>query len=393
MPLSTRQRAVAAAVLGCLSVLVAPGARAEAAPPPVSLAVESGGVGSPAYRIAVRNDTNQPVATTVRQELPRGTPPTAVSGGGRVSPSSSGGQAAGTEVTWQLQLPARGQAMLSTTLAAAPPGSAVTAPACAFMGGGNQAYDCATATWVGAAAPVEAGPPLWQRPEVVGAAAAALLVLIAVGLWWRRMRRRYAQVRRPVVPATGGPPGMYRSGLAQWGVRRRDPPPWLVVGLAAVLLAGTLAGAGWIGATRVTAIQPNAQSTSGAWVGQGAAGKLGSTLREAAFEFTVYRLACQPGRASAARQCLATVGVRNLANTEQPWYGGLQRAYLPSGSWVSADEGATRAANNGRDLFADPIPAGERRLVALAFTVPGGTPPARIELRSAVFSAGVSVVP
>ncbi|PWR10266.1 hypothetical protein DKT68_09535, partial [Micromonospora acroterricola] len=91
------------------------------------------------------------------------------------------------------------------------------------------------------------------------------------------------------------------------------------------------------------------------------------------------------------RRCQATVGVRNVTGDQQPWHGQLQRAYLPGGRWVSTDEPATRAANLGRDVFADPMAAGSRVVLPLVFTVDGRDPPRQLELRSGVFSAGVRV--
>lgn len=123
--------------------------------------------------------------------------------------------------------------------------------------------------------------------------------------------------------------------------------------------------------------------------GPGVNGAVGEPLRESAFEFTVYRVACEPG--AAARQCEATVGVRNLTPEQQSWHGRLQRAYLPDGNFVSTDEQATRAANQGRDVFAQPMAAGSRTVLPLVFTVAGKAPPEQLELRSGVFSAGVRV--
>ena len=65
--------------------------------------------------------------------------------------------------------------------------------------------------------------------------------------------------------------------------------------------------------------------------------------------------------------------------------------YLPGGRWVSTDESATRTANLGRDVFADPVAAGSRMVLPLVFTVDGRDPPQQLELRSGVFSAGVRV--
>lgn len=118
-------------------------------------------------------------------------------------------------------------------------------------------------------------------------------------------------------------------------------------------------------------------------------GTVGVPLRESAFEFTVYRVACDPG--SGARRCQATVGLRNVSPEQQSWHGRLQRAYLSDGNFVSTDEQATRMANQGRDVFAQPVAAGTRMVLPLVFTVIGREPPTQLELRSGVFSAGVRV--
>lgn len=164
------------------------------------------------------------------------------------------------------------------------------------------------------------------------------------------------------------------------------------------MLAGVIGTAGWTATRQVSSIDTQKQPTSGAWMGTGVSGPVGVPLRESAFEFTVYRMSCAAGAASGSgaapaggRRCQATVGVRNVTGAEQPWHGQLQRAYLPGGRWVSTDEPATRAANLGRDVFANPVAAGSRAVLPLVFTVDGRDPPRQLELRSGVFSAGVRV--
>ncbi|ROT32678.1 hypothetical protein EF879_05565 [Micromonospora sp. HM5-17] len=171
------------------------------------------------------------------------------------------------------------------------------------------------------------------------------------------------------------------------GVRRRRPPAWVAVGTAALLAVALATITAWTGTSQVNAISSRQQPSSGAWIGRTVAGPVGTALRDSAFEFTVYRLTCPPGPVG----CQAIVGVRNITDKSQQWYGQLQRAYLPGGDWVTADVPATQVANAGEDPFAAPVPAGRRMLVPLVFARTGSTPPTRIELRSAVFSAGVSV--
>ncbi|MEH1102104.1 hypothetical protein, partial [Micromonospora sp. CPCC 205561] len=354
-----------------------------AATPPVTVAVAPEPTAAPRYRIQVRNAGGTPVDTTVRQELPPGAAATAITGGGRATRTA--GQSA-TEVTWQLKLPARSTTTLGTALTTAAPGRPLTAPACAFDRAGGRPYDCATATWNGAGTPERSEPQPWRRTPVLLAGLATVAVLAIGGAWtWRRRRR-------PVAAALGGegPGTVYPrpAGPRPEQIRRR-PSVWLIVPVAAAVLAGTVGTAAWTATREVAAVDTDGQPTSGAWIGRGVNGAVGEPLRESAFEFTVYRVACEPG--GAARQCEATVGVRNLAREQQSWHGRLQRAYLPDGNFVSTDEQATRAANQGRDVFAQPMAAGSRTVLPLVFTVDGQAPPEQLELRSGVFSAGVRV--
>ncbi|MEU7973208.1 hypothetical protein AB0B48_14335 [Micromonospora sp. NPDC049089] len=385
---------------------MAPPTRAPASAPPqqVTVAVATESSPAPRYRIQVRNVSNSPLETTVRQELPPGSSTTAISGGGRSS--SAGGSA--TEVTWRLRLPAHSTTTLGTALAATAPGRPLTAPTCAFTSDGSRPYDCATATWQAAAAPpaeVSEAPP-WRRYPVLLAGLAVLLLISAALVWvWRRRRGR--RVTAAALSTGGGAEHgrgtVYPRPAAPSPVRRRRTPPvWMLVGAAVVVLAGVVGTAGWTATRQVAAIDTQKQPTSGAWVGTGVAGAMGVPLRESAFEFTVYRMTCgAPGTAGKTdgggaapangRRCEATVGVRNLTGDHQPWHSELQRAYLPDGRWVSTDEPATRTANLGRDVFAAPMAAGTRMVLPLIFTVDGRDPPQQLELRSGVFSAGVRV--
>ncbi|RQX16040.1 hypothetical protein DDE19_16915 [Micromonospora ureilytica] len=385
---------------------VAPPTRAPASAPPqqVTVAVATESSPAPRYRIQVRNVSNSPLETTVRQELPPGSSTTAISGGGRSTPA--GGST--TEVTWRLRLPAHSTTTLGTALAATAPGRPLTAPTCAFTSDGSRPYDCATATWRAAAAPaaeVTEAPP-WRRYPVLLAGLAILLLVSAALVWvWRRRRgRRVTAAALSTGGEAGGDRGtIYPRPAAPNPVRRRRTPPvWMLVGAAVVVLAGVVGTAGWTATRQVAAIDTQKQPTSGAWTGTGVNGSLGVPLRESAFEFTVYRMACgAPGTAGKTagggappangRRCEATVGVRNVTGDHQPWHSELQRAYLPGGRWVSTDESATRTANLGRDVFADPMAAGTRMVLPLVFTVDGRDPPQQLELRSGVFSAGVRV--
>lgn len=352
--------------------------------PPITVQVAPENTSAPRYRIQVRNHGDRPVATTVRQELPPGSSPTSITDGGR--PSRHGG-ATGTAVTWNLRVPARSTTTLRTAITA-PPDQSLTAPACAFATGGERPYDCATATWQPASAPAagEPEPPVWRRPAALLTGLSGFAAL-AVGGWWTWQRRRPTKL---TPPGRGGRGTVYpRPAAPAAPLRRRPPSTWLLVPVAAVVLAGTTGTATWTATQKAADVDTDSHPTSGAWIGAGAAGGLGEPLRETAFEFTVYRISCRP--APQARQCAATVGVRNLTPEQQSWHGSLQRAYLADGNFASTDEEKTRRANQGRDVFAKPLAGGSRMVLPLVFTVQGRQPPTQLELRSGVFSAGVRV--
>ncbi|RKR90673.1 hypothetical protein BDK92_5052 [Micromonospora pisi] len=197
--------------------------------------------------------------------------------------------------------------------------------------------------------------------------------------------------------ATGTPTAPPRAAVPGRVKRRSGPPVWVVVGLATVVVALVAAAAALTATARVSAIDTGKQPTSGAWVGRTSSGAIGATMRDATFEFTLYRVNCgaavqQPaGPRPAGQRCLATLAARNVSKQPQRWYGASQRAYGPTGNWVTTDEPATRALNGGRDIFAEPVPPSERMLVPIVFTMNGPEAPTRVELRGSVFSAGVSI--
>jgi hypothetical protein len=388
MPMSRRQRALTTAgLIGCLAVMAAPAAAASAAAGNVTLAVAPAGRTLPGYEIEIRNGGSIPVDATVRQELPPGLSPIAISNGGQMTTSAS--RTGGTELSWRLRVPPGAASTVSATMNN-PPSPAVAAPACAFTGIGLVPDDCATAVWSAPKVDDRPAAPWWQSATIIEGAAAALLVAVAVGLAFRarRRRRRNARLAANEVLAYSES-NVYpkpRDPAPRTPTPRRRPPLWAIVAAGLALLIGASVTALWTATSRVTAMNANRQPSSGAWVGSASSGPIGEPLREAAFEFTVYRMNCPAG----APQCVATVGLRNISERGQQWYAALQRAYLPSGDWVTTDENATRLANGGRDLFAETIPPGDRYVVPLVFAV-SGQQPTQIELRSAVFSAGVRV--
>ncbi|HEY8533913.1 MAG TPA: hypothetical protein VIL44_08605 [Micromonospora sp.] len=377
------QRAVVAIAIAVSATLTTP-VPALATPEAVSLSIDSSGQYWPDYRLQVRNATPRPISVTVRQELPRGT---------AVTVASDGGQAEQNELVWRIRVPARASSTLTASLTHSGDVEPLISPACAYQRRGERPYDCATASWM---PPPHITPtvatPWWRQPHRIAAIALGAL-LTALILWQARRRRSRRAPRRRIAHAQSPATRPLAPALTPAPRRRRRRPPAFLVFAVVIVLLGvgiaTAAGAAVLGAHSVGFL---GTARTAAWIGSPQAGPIGVELREAAFDFTVYRIACRP-LAGDTHRCLATVGVRNHTNRDQHWYASMQRAYLPTGTWVAADEEATRAANGGRDMFAEPVAPGQRLLVPLAFTITGDLLPSRLELRSGVFSAGVSVTP
>ena len=88
-------------------------------------------------------------------------------------------------------------------------------------------------------------------------------------------------------------------------------------------------------------------------------------------------------------RCAADVGVRNPSAAADRWYPAMQRLRAGDG-FVTVDEAAT-TADNGRDVFAEPLAPGEQRVARLWFTLPTGARADVLELRSGAFANGVRV--
>lgn len=338
----------------------------------------------PAYQVEVINRTVAPVDVTVRLGIPADA---------AVATVSSGGQSDQTEVSWQLSLPASGAETVHASFRPGGSGAPQPFPVCVYERDTVRPYDCATARWSNTAGIEATDQAWWQRPSLPLLGGLAVLTVVAmVGYGWRRRLQERRVTRRRITTAAGRrvrvPPAAPAAQPAP-AKRRWRPSTPMVFGLLLAMLAG-LAVAAVRGATYGSAVLDRANQAPSGWIGDTEVGGFGQLLTESAFEFTVFRMACGPAGGQDHR-CVATVGLRNRSDKEQFWYAPLQRAYLPSGDWVAVDEAATRQENGGRDIFADPVPAGARMLVPLAFTAVGEFAPQRLELRSGAFSAGVSV--
>ncbi|MFY1633377.1 hypothetical protein ACN27F_08875 [Solwaraspora sp. WMMB335] len=345
----------------------------------VAVAINDVGQSAPTYQIEAVNRTAAPVDVTLRLGVPSDA---------SVATVGSGGQVAQTEITWQLSLPGNGAATVNASFRPGGSTAAQTFPVCAYERDTARPYDCAAARWTPSAGLEPTDRSWWQRPSMpLLAGLSALVVVTMIGYGWRRRLQERRVDRRRIVTAAGRrirTPATPPPSTPRW-----RPGTPVVLGLLCAMLAG-LAVASVQAATYGSQLLDRANQAPSGWIGDAPSGGFGVLLTESAFEFTVYRLACVPA-GEQVRRCLATVAVRNRSDAEQFWYAPLQRAHLPTGDWVGVDEKATREENGGRDIFADPLPAGARLLVPLAFSLRGELVPQRLELRSGAFSAGVTV--
>jgi len=348
----------------------------------VAVTINEIGQSAATYRVEAVNRTVSPVDVTLRMAVPPTTSVATVGAAGRVDAS---------EITWQLSLPANSGQTVTASFRPGGAGTAQTFPVCAYERDTARPYDCASARWTPTAGIEAADSAWWQRPSVpLIAGLSALVVVAMIGYGWRRRLRERRVDRRRVVTPAGRRVRLPASASAAPKRRWRPATP-LVFGLLLAMLTGLAVAAVRVASYGSEVLDRANQPPSG-WIGAPPAGGFGVLLTEAAFEFTVFRMACAPVDGQGQdRRCVATVGLRNRSDTEQFWYGPLQRAYLPTGDWVGVDEAATRQENGGRDVFAEPVPPGGRMLVPLAFTVSGDLVPVRLELRSGAFSAGVAV--
>ena len=338
---------------------------APAPPAGVSVSVSSSGQDTAVYRVEVRNDAPGAADLVVRQSVPRGVAVTATNPEATVSDS---------EITWRLPLGGRQTRAMSATFQPDPavvrdPPGVLAGGACVYGDPGGAPADCAATTWQ-ASGPSAASPPWWRHWLLPLAFAFLALGVLAVIL-----RRRAGPASAP------GPESARRRPP------RRSPPMWTVLALAVMLLVGGGAAVAAAAVPRLAAITGTSGTPEEGWIGPVTVGEIGEELRENAFAFTAYRVACSRG--SGGVRCAADVGVRNPSAAADRWYPAMQRMRAGD-EFVTVDEAAT-TADNGRDVFAEPLAPGEQRVARLWFTLPTGARADLLELRSGAFANGVRV--
>jgi hypothetical protein len=331
-------------------------------PPAVAVSVTSSGQNAAVYRVEVRNDAPDATDVVVRQSVPPGVAVTATDPPATVTDA---------EITWRVPLGGgRTRSMSATFLpdgdvARRQPG-VLAGAACAYPDAEAAPAACAAATWR-ASGPVATSPPWWRHWLLPLAFAFVALGVLAVIL-----RRRAGPAPEPERPRDRPP--------------RRGPPAWTVFALALMLLVGGGTAVATATVPRLAAIAGVQPTSEDGWIGAVPTGGVGEELRENAFAFTAYRIACSVGRPS---RCTADVGVHNPTAAADRWYPSMQRVRYGD-DFVAVDEAAT-LESNGRDVFAEPLGPGEHRLARLSFVLPNRARGDVLELRSGAFAGGVRV--
>lgn len=204
----------------------------------------------------------------------------------------------------------------------------------------------------------------------------------------------------PQQPASPPPFGAAPAGFPPPAPpRRRRVWPWVLGGVALVLVLGcvgafTLLGAG------TKAVSDAADELGANEKGQNAvAGEFGKPAKDGKFEFTVTDMRCAVGQVGSkdfgqkaqGEYCLVTVTVKNIATSVEAWDSSSQKAYDAKNAEYAADGGAEAYVNNQGQTFLESINPGNQVTGILVFDVPKGTKLASVVLHESHFTAGVRI--
>jgi len=97
-----------------------------------------------------------------------------------------------------------------------------------------------------------------------------------------------------------------------------------------------------------------------------------------------------PGRGGKGEFCVATVAVENAGDEAQTLDSSSQYAYV-GGKEYSADSGVSHSTKQAQSFFLEEIDPGNSVEGIVAFDVPEGAKPGRLELHDSPFSGGIDV--
>lgn len=202
----------------------------------------------------------------------------------------------------------------------------------------------------------------------------------------------------PGQPPVSGPPGQPYGYTPQQPPKKRRKWPWIVGGLAVVMLAGCIgvfalfAGGAKVVADAAGEMDANQQGKNAA------AGKINTPAVDGKFQFTVTGMNCgikqvggEFGQKAQGEFCLVHVKIKNVGTTAEVFNDSSQQATDAKGNVYSVDSGAGVSANEDSSTFLEDINPGNTVKGDLVFDVPEGTKLASVVLHESMFTAGIKV--
>ncbi|WP_157546321.1 hypothetical protein [Hamadaea tsunoensis] len=314
--------------------------------PTVTVTIESDAPasGPTTYRVVLQNPLSTPLDLTVTQQLPDEANKLV----------AKGGKITGHRIDWPAKLQGGATLTLQSTAVLPATHEALSGSACAANNATGGVVACAAT--LTAAAGDDASS--WTRWIPLA------LLVIGVGLaGWL----------------------LFRFAKSMRGKEIRLPRRlmWVPVVIGVVLLFGiAIAGLALISRDVKGAVTAVGGPNGGGWSGPRTGLAIGSSGADANVDFTVYQAFCAGG------WCTVDASMHNRTGKAQTLYASMQRLYTSDTEWVSPNTPTTLQANGGTDPFAQPLAAGETRLMAIRFTIPMNVRPTRLELREGAFARG-----
>jgi hypothetical protein len=205
---------------------------------------------------------------------------------------------------------------------------------------------------------------------------------------------------QPPPPVSGaqfqGPPQGYYP--PQPAPKKRKKWPWVVGGLAVVMLAGCAGAFALVGAG-AKSVSDGLNEMDGNQKGQNAvAAEMNKPAKDGKFEFTVSKMKCgvdsvggQFGEKAQGEFCLVSVSVTNVADTAETFNDSSQQAIDGKGKTYDVDSAAGTYANKDSSTFLESINPGNTVKGDLVFDVPEGTKLSAVVLHESMFTAGIKV--
>ncbi|NUP34598.1 MAG: hypothetical protein HOU01_23245 [Streptomycetaceae bacterium] len=301
--------------------------------------------GPTTYRVVLQNPLQTPLDLTVTQQLPAEASHVV----------AKGGKVTGQRIDWPAKLQAGATLTLQSTAVLPASHEALAGSACASNNATGGVVACA-AGFTPAAGDDSASS--WTRWIPLA------LAVIGVGLAGYLLFR-------------------FAKSFRGKEIRLPRRLMWLPVVLGVVVLFGiAVLGLALISRDVKGAVTAVGGPNGGGWSGPRTGLDIGSSGADANVDFTVYQAYCAGG------WCTVDAAMHNKTDKSQVLYASMQRLYTSDTEWVTPNPPTTLQANGGTDPFAQPLAAGETRLMAIRFTIPMNATPTRVELREGAFARG-----